>query len=450
MRHRYISPLTWPALSFALVIFIGALLLWWPLSHAGDPVPFIDALFVSTSAVCVTGLSTVDVGARFNTLGHGHLLLLMQLGGLGITTYTSLLALLWRQRVPITDRLAVSQALWGNANFDLGQFLRRIVAIVLCIEAAGAFSLWLWRPDLFSPFSAAFHAVSAFCNAGFSLFSNNLEGVADDVPVNLTIMLLIITGGLGFAVLNETRLALLARLRKGAHVAPPLSRYARLVFRTTALLIVGGALGILGAELLRPDTTLNGRGVLTALFQSVTSRTAGFNTVPMASLSDTALLVIMVLMFVGGAPGSCAGGVKVTTFRVLWGFVGAQITGKRQVVLEGRAVSAEGLRQALVLFFFSATLVAVSVLVLTWSEGVFGSHAQHPNPLLDMAFEVVSAFGTVGLSTGLTAGLSSVGKSVIILNMFVGRVGLITLLAALQSLHSQRTYDYPETYLPIG
>ena len=204
MQKRFVSPLTWPVYTFAITILAGTLLLWWSGSAGqGVTVRFIDALFIATSAVCVTGLSSVDIGSTFNTFGHIVILMLVQLGGLGITTYSSLVFMLTRGRVPFTDRLAVTQALLSR-SFDLGAFLRTIVLLTLSFELSGAFILYLAHPDAFSPFSALFHAVSAFCNAGFSLFPTNLESFVTDPTVNLVIMFLIVCGGIGFVVLAET------------------------------------------------------------------------------------------------------------------------------------------------------------------------------------------------------------------------------------------------------
>lgn len=444
-RHRFMSPLTWPVYSFALVTFLGSLMLWWPgAARPGIQVAYVDALFIATSAVCVTGLSTLNIAEVFNSTGLWSILLLVQLGGLGITTYTSLMFLLLRNRVPFTDRLAVSQALLSDA-FDLGAYLRHVAAMVLVIEACGALWLHISDPVNFGWFNALFHSVSAFCNAGFSMFTLNLEGFAQNWAVSAGVMMLIVFGGLGFTVLEETRHKLV-HWREGK----PFSRYARTVYATTFFLIVAGAVGIWLAELKNPHSPDPVDFILPSLFQSVTARTAGFNTISLSALTSTSLLLLMVLMFIGGSPGSCAGGIKTTTFRVLSGFVGAQIAGRSQVVINGRAAGRETCNRALTLFFLAALTICLSTLGLTMSESSFSPHAQAPVPLLDLMFEVVSAFGTVGLSTGITASLSDAGKLIVAGNMFVGRVGLFTLVLAMQSLRSVRTYSYPETYLPLG
>lgn len=438
---RLFSPLTWPVLSFALVIAVGSLGLWIWGSRDGT-LAFVDALFIATSAVCVTGLSTVDVGTCLNDFGLGFLLALIQLGGLGITTYTSLLALLWRDRVPLTDRLAVTRALMNKQSFNLKKFLWIMLLTVCSLEAIGAALLMLARPDRFDLFGAVFHSVSAFCNAGFSFFPNNLEDFQGDWAVCLVIMSLIVLGGIGFIILDEARLRLCGRRKR-------LSRYARLVIATSAFLIFAGAGLIYVVEVLSPDVE-DHNPLLVALFQSVSARTAGFNSIPLAGLNDFSLMVIMALMFVGGAPASCAGGIKITSFRVLAGFMQSQCLGRQQIVIAGRAVAQETRVQALSLFFFASLLIAGSTLLLSLTENGLAPHNRAAISLLDLLFEVISAFGTVGLTTGITSTLSDPGKLIIVSNMFIGRVGLIALLAALQSLRRDRRYAYAEGFMPIG
>ena len=444
MSKRFISPLTWPVYSFALVILLGSLLLWWGKStQTGASINFMDALFISTSAVCVTGLSTLDIGTTFNFFGQCVILTLVQLGGLGITTYTSLVFLMLRHKVPFTDRMSVSQALLST-SFDLGSFLRSVVLLVFMLEMLGAALLFTFSPEAFTPFSAIFHAVSAFCNAGFSLFPKNLEPFAQNIPVNIVIMALIVLGGLGFVVLNDTRKCLLSKGQR------KLSRYSRTIFATTLFLIVTGAACIWLAEFRNPSSPGGVQLLLPSLFQSVTARTAGFNTVNLASITSTSLMIIIALMFIGGAPGSCAGGVKITTFRVLSGFMASQMSGRRQVVINGRGAGEETQRRALTLFFFSAMAICLSTLLLSISEGSFAEHSKSPLPLLDLLFEAVSAFATAGLSTGITGKLNDFSKFILVVNMYMGRVGIFTLVLALQSFRRDLRYDYVEADLPIG
>ncbi len=475
--RKLLSPITWPVLSFALAIAIGTLLLSLPVAVAqGQELAFIDALFLATSAVCVTGLSPVDIGTVLSLSGQSILLMLIQLGGLGITTYTSLVFILWRNRVPVTDRLAVHQALLNKDVVNVRTFIWQLVLLVLTVELVAALALYLHDPIHFSPFNAIFHAISAFCNAGFSPFPQNLIPFKDDVMVNGIIGSSIILGGLGFAVLHEIRrvfqghiLCFFAYLRKyfGGKKAPAiypcdtffsprqgrpqLDKYSRLVLMTSLALVLFGAMAIFTLEILHMNSLPSFSLALSSFFQSISLRTAGFNSVDIRLLSDASLLIMVALMFIGGAPGSCAGGIKITTFRVLLAFMRAQISGEKNIVVRDRGVRPETVSQALMLFFFGALTIGLSVILLCITENasLIGERTGAV-PLLTLIFEVVSAFATVGYSLGQTPLLSDVGKGVIILNMFIGRVGFIGFLTALHSLRPSRKYAYPTMPMPIG
>lgn len=431
----------------------GTILLSLPPSWAdGKELHVIDACFLATSAVCVTGLTTVDVGSTLSPFGLGVLLLLIQLGGLGVMTYTSLIFLLWRRHVPFHSREAVSHAILGG-GFDLKAFLRQISALTFCIESVAALSLYLHDPIFFHPFSAMFHAISAFCNAGFSLAPDNLMGFRNDPIVNLIITFSIICGGIGFGVLRE----ILGVCSKGRLGAPTQSfgRLSRIMIKTSLFLIVGGTTLIFCIEFFRAGNEQSiGDGLpllMTSYFHSVSARTAGFNTVNLASLSEAGLLVLMALMFIGGGPGSCAGGIKVSTFRVLAGFVAAQFRGDKQIVLQGRGVPNDNVSRALTLFFLYSMCIALSSFLLSITEnGILHRTGREEISLIRILFEVVSALGTVGLSINLTPLLSFEGKIIIIINMFAGRVGLLSLLMAVQSLRARKSYALAESQLPIG
>ncbi len=452
-RNRFFSPLTWPVFSFLAVIAVGAVLLHMPVSlQEGQSLSPIDAVFISTSAVCVTGLTPVDISAVLSPVGVMVLLFLVQLGGLGIMTYTSIIFLLWRNHVPFTSREAVSQALLGD-DFNLKGFLLQVLALVFSIELVTGLLLYWHDPVFFHPISAAFHAVSAFCNAGFSLSPNSLMNFRDDVTVNCIITVSVFLGSIGFGVLREA-LGIVSGGRMGVPVRK-FSRFSRLVLKTTVFLIlVGAVLGFIIEYWRVGNEQALGDGfdlAMTAFFQSAVARTAGFNTVNMSSLSEATLLVLMALMFVGGGPGSCAGGIKVVTFRVLAGYIAAQFRGDRQIVLEGRGVPTDNVSRALTLFFFYSMLVGISTFLLSITEyGILhGTRPEGPS-FLRILFEEVSALGTVGLSMNLTPQLSPEGKGVIIVNMFAGRVGLLSLLMAVQSLQPRKAYTVAETQLPIG
>jgi trk system potassium uptake protein TrkH len=434
-----------------VAIASGALLLSLPVCQApGGDLPFLDVLFLSASAVCVTGLTPVDISAALSPTGQGALLFLIQLGGLGVMTYTSIIFLLWRDYVPFNSREAVSQSLLGG-DFNIKAFLCQVLALVFGIEAVCAVLLHQIDPDYFSPFNAVFHAVSAFCNAGFSLNPDSLTAFRNNAAVNAVIMCSVFLGGIGFGVLRE-----LLGMATGGWMGAPVrhfSRFSRLVLKTSLFLTGVGTCLVFSIEFFRAGGEKTLRGgldlLITAFFQSVAARTAGFCTVDILSLSEASLLVYMILMFIGGGPGSCAGGIKVVAFRVLAGYMAAQFRGDRQIVLERRGVPEENVTRALTLFFLYTIVIVLTTFLLTITENGMARSGQGV-PLLRVLFEAVSALGTVGLSADLTPELSGEGKILIIINMFAGRVGLLSLLMAIQSLRSKKACLMAESQLPIG
>jgi trk system potassium uptake protein TrkH len=450
--NRIFSPLALPIYGFALAILLGGILLHMEFSAAGEPVSFLDALFTATSATCVTGLAVVDTGTVFSRAGQVVIVSLIQLGGLGIMTYTSLAFYLWRRRVTMTDITAVGESLLHDPSFRLGSFLTKLVAMVGLTELAGAVSLYLFDPEGFTPFNAVFHSVSAFCNAGFSNFPDNLAGYVGHAGVNLTIMALITLGGLGFSTLIEVEGWARSRLKRPTGASRPrLSWYARIVLSTSLFLVLTGAAAIYAGEYLIGQAASQGfkERLLASLFQSVTCRTAGFNTVDIGAMTNFSLTVMMFLMFVGGSPASCAGGIKTTTFRVLTAFSLAQFMGREQTVVRDTAVDPRTLNKAITLSIFAFCIVGGATLALCFTEAPADT-AQSKGLFIESIFEVISAFGTVGLSTGLTPKLSSPGKAVIILVMFIGRIGPIAFLSFLQALQEPPRYRWPEEGMLIG
>ncbi len=452
--NKWNSPFAMPIYFFAAAIAAGAVALRLEPCLAQAPLSWVDAVFTATSAVCVTGLVVVDTGAHFTATGQSVILGLIQLGGLGIMTYTSLVLYLWRRRTSLMDRMAVGQNLLHDPGFHLGRFLIQVVAGVLCIEMAGALAIKLAAPGGFSFFSAWFHAVSAFCNAGFSLQADSLMAWKANPWVNLIFMALIILGGLGFSVLLET-FELMTRLRQRrdpAHFRKHrLSWHARIVLATSAGLILGGAAVILAAEyMLAPGQFSLAEEFLASLFQSVTCRTAGFNTLDIGNMTNISLLVMIFLMLVGGSPGSCAGGIKTTTLRALTAFSVSRLKGRQQTVVRGFALDHETMNKALSLALFAFVIVSGATLILSVTEMGAVPHGQTRGTFLDILFEVVSAFGTVGLSTGLTAKLTTIGKVVITAVMFIGRLGPIMFLSAIREFHTEERFSWPENTLLIG
>lgn len=457
MKSRLFSPYWLPVWFMMAAILIGSLLLLIPecRSNQAASLSFVDSLFTSTSAMCVTGLAVRDTGSFFSSAGQGVILALIQLGGLGIMTYSSLALYLLGRKVSLTDRISVGQSLLRDPTFSLRRYVGRVIFGTLALELIGGVLLFTMDPTGFSPWSALFHAVSAFCNAGFSLFSNSLVGYRDHWGVNLVVMTLITLGGLGFVVLNECAVVGRRLLRRGPrHIVfgPEMfSFHSRLVLTMSAVLTIGGATIIFLAEWQGGAISASwDKLFLASLFQSVTCRTAGFNTVEVAHLTNLTLLIMLVLMFIGGSPGSTAGGIKTTTARLLIGYVAAQLRGCRQVVIGHNAMSRSTRGKAISLIVLATFVVLLSIVMLEITEGGDMPHHLVRGQFLETLFEVVSAFGTVGLSMGKTASLTSLGKIVIIILMFIGRIGPIWLLTALQDWRPETHYRIPETDLPMG
>ncbi len=436
--------------SFAGAILAGTLLLLLPWSQTKGDVGFVDALFTSTSAVCVTGLVVVDTGTVFTRFGQAVIVGLIQVGGLGIMTFTALVYLMLGRRLSLASQAALHDAFFQQ---DLGIAFRKqfiqILLITLSIELAGVlllFAALLSRnvPVLQALFSAFFHAVSAFCNAGFSIYRDNLIGLRDNPLIMITLMSLIVLGGLGHTVLAE-----LWQRGKGWVAGtmidgrPSLSTNTRLVLSTSLALIFAGWLGLLVLGLTPSETNWDMK-LSSALFQSVTSRTAGFNSVEIGLLPLSSLLLIIVLMFIGGSPGSCAGGVKTTALVISLAEFRAKLRGVDQVVILDRRVPSPILDRTMILIRLSVLWNLLGVLLLLATEAGKDGVGFH-----DVLFEQISAFGTVGLSTGLTDKLSVVGRLWISATMFVGRLGPLTLamgVLPVKHLHVQ----YPESRIMIG
>jgi trk system potassium uptake protein TrkH len=454
MSHKKfpIHPLLFPILFFGIAIWCGALFLYLDGTVSAGRISWIDALFTATSATCVTGLAVVDTGSAFSYFGQGVILLLIQIGGLGVMTLASLALYLMRQQVSLTDRIAVGQNLLHDSGFRLGRFLVSIVLLTVLIECLGAGLLYVLLPGEMTPFSAIFHSISAFCNAGFSLNSDSLMRWQDQLDVNLVFIALIIIGGIGFSVLVESQQWLLSRLPwKNKRNFLRLSWYSRVVLSTSAALVIGGALVLFFTEHIAfaRETPIK-TAILTSLFQSVTCRTAGFNSVEISQMTNVSLLVMMFLMLVGGAPGSTAGGMKVTTLRVMVAFYKAHLVGRRQAVIGNIAAGRQTVNRALTLTLYSLLLVAFAVLLLHITEGGDIPHAGSRGLLLEIGFEVTSALGTAGLSTGLTPILSLPGKCIIMVLMFIGRLGPLIFLTVLQDYQQEELIARPESDLLIG
>lgn len=411
-------------ISFAGLIAFGSLLLLLPVSTRGGQISLIDAVFTATSATCVTGLVVVDTGSYFSPVGQGVILALIQIGGLGIITLSTFFAILMGKRIPMRQREVVRQTHYSLDPRSFFQLVKRIVAFTLGIEALGAALLFLvWRnqfPPLRAAALAAFHSVSAFCNAGFSLFPDSLIRYQTNYAVNFIIMVLILVGGIGFAVIYDVERMLFYR--------KPLSFHSRVVIRTTGALI---AFGTLLFCILEYHNALAGLSfldkLLVSLFQSVTPRTAGFNTVDFSHLTNSSLILILLLMYVGGSPGSTAGGIKTTSLAILLGMAYSRARGLRSTNMLKRTVPEKSVNEVLAVILISIAILLVFNFTMQWSETGVVPHSKAAGSFMETSFETVSAFGTVGLSTGITGDLSFWGKFQIILLMFIGRVGPLTI-----------------------
>jgi trk system potassium uptake protein TrkH len=452
-RIKAFSPAQALMFSYALAILVGAVLLATPLAANGKPLSFLDALFTATSAQCVTGLVVVDTGTRLSLFGQSVVLLLIQIGGLGITTFSVYLFIYLRVGVSARGRWIINETLMHTPISSWRQLINDIVIMTFIIEAAGTALLsvafipqhGLW-PGLYY---AMFHSVSAFCNAGFSLFPDNLVGFRGDALVNVTVMALIILGGIGFLVIRE--LLQIGRVRaRQAKQKMRLSLHTKIVLMTTALLIIYGAVMIGGLEM---RGALAGmplmEGVWTALFQSVTARTAGFNTIDLNLLRAPTLFLMIFLMFIGASPGSAGGGVKTTSLALFFAIFYSRLKGSPHTNLFRRTIPADVITKALTLVILASILIGLALFGLLVVQAPDMAH-ENKREFLGYLFETFSAFGTVGLSIGATAKLNVLGKWIIILLMFAGRVGLLTVAFAIAGRTRRHAAQYAEENIMIG
>lgn len=438
----------------AVPILLGTVLLMVPLaSRSGQWTDPLTALFMATSAMCVTGHTVVDPGSYFSYFGQLILLGLIQLGGLGFMTLATVCLVLLGRRLSIQSELTLTTSLGGEEANQLRRLLYRTVVFTLAVEGMGALLL-MTRLVLGYGFTAGralyqgiFHAVSAYCNAGLSLFPDNLMAVRDDKIFILTIGALIIMGGLGFLVINE--FLVLKFWRENRLTRGHLSLHARIVIWSSVALIMGGWLLFALLEWNKTLAPLDISNRLTcALFQSITPRTAGFNVVDMAQTHAATRFVTMLLMFIGGSPGSAAGGIKTTTAVVLLFTMLAIVRGKRDTTFQRRTISVRVVEEALSVFLLGLAVVGGTYGLLLISEEKALLAAQFTSEAL--LFETISAFGTVGLSTGILPGLTVMGKLLIILGMFIGRVGPLTMALVVGLKDTRQLVRFPEENVTIG
>jgi trk system potassium uptake protein len=445
---RAFSPTRIFVLSFAAVILTGGILLWLPFSAAQVPIQFVDALFTSTSAVCVTGLIVVDTGTAFSLAGQIVTMVLIQIGGLGIITVSTVFFVLMGRGISFKGREIVQSTFLHTPRRDFITVAKMVLLLAAISELGGAMFLFV-RFSRDFPFRTAayqsiYHSVSAFNNAGFSLFADNLVGYQGDWIVNLAIMGLIVHGGIGFIVQYE----ILQRIRG---LQRRLSVHTRIVLITTAVLIASGTILLFLFErhfIIREASW--GTKFLVCLFQSVTPRTAGFNTVDIGLMQNDSILLIMILMFIGASPGSTGGGVKTTSIAILVLALWNRLRGIEEVNVFNRTIPREILTRTVMIIFASSVGVTLIASVLIIAGPGAEKLVESRDLFVQYLFDTISAFGTVGLSMGITPKLNALQKYALILMMFAGRVGPLTLAFSLAREKMKKGMTYAEETVMVG
>lgn len=441
--------------SFALAVLAGGFLLSLPVCNSRHEwTSLLDATFTACSAICVTGLAVVDTGTHYSAFGQGVILFLIQIGGLGIMTLGTLLLVMMGRRLGMQNEFVLINSLGYDRIKGLPSLLKRAATFTVLFEAAGAiilahrFASAYGLPLPKAVYYGIFHSISAFCNAGFGLYPDSLIPFQRDPVILMTIALLIIAGGIGFLVLYD--LSSIRFWRRNRFARGRLTLHTKVVLKTSLILILLGWALIALFEWWGALAGLGIRDKLSvSLFHSVVPRTAGFNAVDLAKVHPGTLFLTMALMFIGGSPCSTAGGIKTTTVAILLRTMLSLVRGKQDIESHGRAIAPRLLREAFSIFIMSIVLVFTAFLILLVTEcpPLLSLTASRADELL---FEVISAFGTVGLSTGITPNLSPAGKVVIMLLMFVGRVGPLTLALTVGRKEVRQAIRLPEEELIVG
>ncbi|TAF64096.1 MAG: hypothetical protein EAZ55_12290 [Cytophagales bacterium] len=446
-----IKPATTFIISFIILIFSGALALMMPAMTTKGSMRFIDALFTSASASCVTGLAVVDTPTFFTFKGQIVILILIQLGGIGIVAFASFFATFLSQGVGIKQQALMQDMLSSETLSSAKDMLRKIIILTFTIELIGAIAVFFsfnhevqFQSLSQKIYFSIFHSISAFCNAGFSLFTNNLNEpfVNKSYILHIVIALIISMGSLGFSTIEDV--FSIKKMRE--RTQKPWKKWeigSEIAVNMSILLIISGAILFFLTE---TKYTLQNKTFLEAsvasFFQSVTTRTAGFNTVDMGALATPTILILIILMFIGAAPGSTGGGIKTTTFWLLIVSSISNIQGKKNVEISKRTISNDTINKAFSLFFLAIVYNIICIMLLTT--------VQSEVPILNLVFEQISAFGTVGLSLNLTPTLNDYSKTIIIITMYIGRVGSLTLALALSKQVLSNSYKYPSGYIMVG
>ena len=437
------NPPVFVLLSFLFTIFVGTLFLLLPdATVEGKSTSILDALFTSTSATCVTGLIVQDTGTHFTMFGQLIILSLIQIGGLGIMTISSAFAIMLGQKLTMRSENLIQNVVGESNRVDMANLVRSIIFVTILIELAGIILLYFsWKKPEWSVqknlYNSVFHSISAFCNAGFSLHSNSLMGYLSDIKVNLTISSLIILGGIGFPVMVDVNRNIFHKF----HIHR-LALHTKIVLFTTFFLIAVGFLAFFIGEY---NSTMKGFNLndrmLASYFQSVTTRTAGFNTIDNGEMSLASVFVSCILMFIGASPSSTGGGVKTTTFFIILLSVFSMLSGNKDLNVFKRKVPEDVIKKILALIAISLFILFLLIFLLLLSED---------SSFEKIIFEAFSAYGTVGLSMGITSSLTNLGRIIIIILMYLGRVGPLTLIFAISETKIKTTYHYTEEKISIG
>lgn len=430
-------------LGFFIAILVGSVLLYLPFSRAeGEKITFLESVFTVTSAICVTGLSVIDIGKVLSIYGQIILLILIQLGGLGVMTFSSLFVLMLGKKMSYKERALIKEERNAENSGEIRAYLRNVVMIVFIIESIGAVFLTIGFMKKYSFMKALylgiFHSVSAFCNAGFSLFSNNLEDYVNDPLVNITVCYLIILGGIGFSVITSILLAVRKNIKR-------FSLTSKMAILISVILTFVGMFLFLLLEYSNEATLAHlpfSSKILASFFQSITTRTAGFNTVSMSALRPGTVFLFCILMFIGASPGSTGGGIKTTTIGVIGMYVWGVIRGKENINAFNRRLSWDILNRALAILVISIMYVSIIIILIMTIELNMSFEK--------IVFEVVSAFGTAGLSMGITQLLHPMSQILIIITMFTGRLGPMTIALALGEKKVKQNLKYPKENILIG
>jgi len=446
---RHLTPPRVFVLSFLIIILTGTFLLWLPFSSSKKPLTFIDALFTSTSAVCVTGLSVIDISSDLSYFGQFVTLILFQLGGIGIITFSVFFFHLMGISIPFKEREIIQSSFSPSKRQDFQLILKYVLLSTFTIEFFGSLALSVRFLEDFSfgkaVYYSIYHAVSAFNNCGYSLFPNSFMDYKGDTFINLTIMALIILGGIGFFVQFEI-LSYWRHRKKRKR----LSLHTKIVLITTLTLI---CLGALFFYLFERNYTIRDlpfkTKILVSFFQSVTARTAGFNTIEIGRLTNDTILILMMLMFIGASPGSTGGGVKTTSFALLIIMLWNRLKGNEEVNVMNRTIPKELMSKIVSIIFASVLSIGIvlSLVLFTSNKSV---DFFNRNLFIEYLFDTISAFGTVGLSMGITPYLNNVQKVIISAMMFIGRVGPLTFAFSLTVKPKRASIKYAEEEIMVG